>query len=102
MVRSGHMGYRTERHGVSRKTLYKWIERFEEQGVAGLEDQVRRMLGEIPSPRESSAKVFSPETIRPNVSLLKSTVNTRRPSAFRANSAISSCLPGSNSGPQSV
>src|SRR5665647_3410678 len=46
-----HMAYRTglftvsflaERHGVSRKTLYKWIERFEMEGVAGLEDQMRR------------------------------------------------------------
>jgi transposase InsO family protein len=30
------------RHGVSRKTLYKWIGRFEEEGVAGLLDQARR------------------------------------------------------------
>lgn len=28
--------------GVSRKTGYKWLERFEEQGVAGLEDMSRR------------------------------------------------------------
>ncbi len=31
-----------ERHGVSRKTLYKWIERFEAEGPAGLEDRMRR------------------------------------------------------------
>src|SRR5271169_2925940 len=36
------VSFLAERHGVSRKTLYKWIERFEEEGVAGLEDQVRR------------------------------------------------------------
>jgi transposase InsO family protein len=31
-----------ERHGVSRKTLYKWIERFELEGVVGLENRLRR------------------------------------------------------------
>ena len=36
------VSFLAERHGVSRKTLYKWIERFEAEGVAGLEDQVRR------------------------------------------------------------
>jgi transposase InsO family protein len=36
------VSFLAERHGVSRKTLYKWIERFEAEGVAGLEDQARR------------------------------------------------------------
>jgi putative transposase len=36
------VSFLAERHGVSRKTLYKWIERFETDGVAGLEDQARR------------------------------------------------------------
>ncbi|MCM3875778.1 MAG: IS481 family transposase [Thermoanaerobaculia bacterium] len=36
------VSFLAERHGVSRKTLYKWIERFEREGVAGLEDQLRR------------------------------------------------------------
>jgi putative transposase len=30
------------RYGVSRKTAYKWIERFEQQGYAGLDDRCRR------------------------------------------------------------
>ncbi|MFY0540491.1 helix-turn-helix domain-containing protein [Nannocystis pusilla] len=25
-------------HGISRKTAYKWLERFRERGVVGLED----------------------------------------------------------------
>jgi transposase InsO family protein len=36
------VSFLAERHGVSRKTLYKWIERFEAEGVMGLEDQPRR------------------------------------------------------------
>ena len=36
------VSFLAERHGVSRKTLYKWIERFEAEGVAGLQDQPRR------------------------------------------------------------
>ena len=36
------VNFLAERHGVSRKTLYKWIERFEMEGVAGLEDRLRR------------------------------------------------------------
>jgi putative transposase len=36
------VSFLAERHGVSRKTLYKWIERFEEEGVTGLPDQARR------------------------------------------------------------
>ena len=30
-----------ERYGVSRKTVYKWLERFAEQGIAGLADRSR-------------------------------------------------------------
>ena len=30
------------RHGISRKTGYKWLSRHEEKGVAGLSDQSRR------------------------------------------------------------
>ena len=29
-------------HGISRKTAYKWLERFRERGVLGLEDLSRR------------------------------------------------------------
>ena len=36
------VSFLAERHGVSRKTLYKWIERFEEEGVTGLMDRLRR------------------------------------------------------------
>jgi transposase InsO family protein len=38
------VSFLAERHGVSRRTLYKWIERFEEEGVIGLLDQARRPL----------------------------------------------------------
>jgi transposase len=30
-----------ERYGISRKTGYKWIERFEQAGASGLEDRSR-------------------------------------------------------------
>ena len=33
-----------ERFGVSRKTGYKWVERYESDGVAGLEDRSRAPL----------------------------------------------------------
>jgi transposase InsO family protein len=33
-----------ERFSISRKTAYKWIERFEQQGKEGLQDQLRRPL----------------------------------------------------------
>jgi putative transposase len=36
------VSFLAERHGVSRKTLYKWIERFEAEGVVGLQDRPRR------------------------------------------------------------
>src|SRR5437773_828384 len=36
------VSFLAERHGVSRKTVYKWIERFEDEGVRGLEDRSPR------------------------------------------------------------
>ncbi len=47
LVRDYHAGYATlselcRRYGVSRKTGYKWIRRFEEEGVKGLQDRPRR------------------------------------------------------------
>ncbi len=46
-VRDYQLGYYSvtdlaERYSISRKTAYKWLERFEEHGQAGLEDQSRR------------------------------------------------------------
>ncbi len=38
------VSFLAERHGVSRKTLYKWIERFDSEGVTGLLDQPSRPL----------------------------------------------------------
>jgi putative transposase len=43
-----------EIHGVSRKTIYKWLERHEEQGVEGLSDISRRPHH---SPHQVSAEV---------------------------------------------
>jgi len=43
-----------EMNGVSRKTIYKWLERYEEQGVKGLSDQSRRPHH---SPSQVSAEV---------------------------------------------
>lgn len=54
--------------------------------------QFRRTLGEMPSFRESSAKVFSPDVTRPAVSRLNATEKTRRPSAFRGNSTMTTSL----------
>src|SRR5437016_3390842 len=34
-----------QRYGVSRKTAYKWLRRFQQQGEAGLADQSRRPHG---------------------------------------------------------
>jgi transposase len=31
-----------ERYSISRKTAYKWIERYHEKGIEGLADQSRR------------------------------------------------------------
>ena len=31
-----------ERYGVSRKTIYKWVERFRQDGERGLEERCRR------------------------------------------------------------
>jgi len=50
------------RYGVSRKTTYKWIERFEEEGKAGLEDRSRR-------PRSSPTQ--TPEGITNAILLLR-------------------------------
>ena len=33
-----------ERYGVSRKTGYKWLERYRKEGVAGLQDRSRAPL----------------------------------------------------------
>jgi len=43
-----------EIHGVSRKTIYKWLERHEQQGLAGLKDLSRRPHH---SPNQVSAEV---------------------------------------------
>lgn len=43
-----------DRAGISRKTAYKWIERFRERGRAGLQDRSRRPLS---CPHETSAEV---------------------------------------------
>lgn len=43
-----------EIYGVSRKTIYKWLERYDEQGMAGLSDLSRRPLH---SPSQVSAGV---------------------------------------------
>src|SRR5512142_1141263 len=40
-----------ERYGISRKTGYKWVERYRAEGMAGLEERSRRphvAAGEIP------------------------------------------------------
>lgn len=42
--------------GISRKTAYKWIERFEQQAEAGLTDQSRRPL--------KSPRALSEETVQ--------------------------------------
>jgi hypothetical protein len=54
--------------------------------------QFRTTLGEMPSSRESSARVFSPDVIRATVSRLNATEKTRRPSAFRGNSTMTANL----------
>lgn len=43
-------------YGISRKTAYKWIERYIERGAAGLEDRSRRPYH---SPRATSAEVLT-------------------------------------------
>jgi putative transposase len=44
----------SEGYEVSRKTIYKWLERYSQQGVGGLSDQSRRPLH---SPNQVSAEV---------------------------------------------
>ena len=55
--------------------------------------QLRKTAGATSNSRDSSARVFSPELIRPTVSRLNSTENTRRPSAFLGKSPIENHLP---------
>jgi transposase InsO family protein len=43
-----------EIHDVSRKTIYKWLERYEERGLKGLSDESRRPLH---SPKQVSTEV---------------------------------------------
>jgi transposase InsO family protein len=46
-----------ERHGVSRKTFYKWVGRYRESGLEGLEDRSTRPLrspGQIPADVEDA------------------------------------------------
>lgn len=43
-----------DRYGVSRKTVYKWVDRFEEEGKAGLLDRSRRPLT---SPNETPDEI---------------------------------------------
>ena len=38
----GSFGELCQRYGISRKNGYKWLNRYEAQGVEGLEDQTRR------------------------------------------------------------
>jgi len=47
-----NMSELSRRFGVSRKTAYKWLERYREEGVSGLEDQSRRPKS---SPHRTSA-----------------------------------------------
>ena len=46
-------------YGISRKTGYKWIDRFQRQGLQGLVDESRRPLT---SPLEASNSVISQRT----------------------------------------
>lgn len=50
-------------HGISRKTAYKWLERFRERGVMGLEDLSRRPHS---SPLRASASASAPRRTRPS------------------------------------
>ncbi len=52
--REGHFAELCRRYGVSRKTGYKWLQRFGEQGPAGLADRSRRPQR---SPTHTSAEV---------------------------------------------
>jgi transposase InsO family protein len=52
-----------KKYGVSRKTLYKWLDRYEERGLAGLVDESRR-------PR-SSPMMTSPEAALAAIQLRK-------------------------------
>ncbi|MGV3590723.1 MAG: IS481 family transposase [Gammaproteobacteria bacterium] len=56
LSRSGSVSFSElcRRYSISRKTGYKWLQRFEEQGVAGLLDQSRRPVHQ---PAQSSREV---------------------------------------------
>ena len=43
-----------ERYGVSRKTIYKWVDRFTQDGQRGLEERSRRPHG---SPHQTPAAI---------------------------------------------
>lgn len=61
------MGLLCSRHGISRKTGYKWLERYEEGGAAGLSDRSRA--------RQTQARAIDPETMARVLAL-----RARRPS----------------------
>lgn len=47
----GNFSQLCERYGISRKTGYKWVERYQAEGIEGLEERSRKphaMAGEIP------------------------------------------------------
>ena len=48
-----------ERYGVSRKTGYKWLERYRKEGVAGLQDRSRAPYIARIAHRKPSAKCSS-------------------------------------------
>ena len=52
--------------GINRKTGYKWLERYEEQGVDGLRDQSRRPLrSPFETPGEAVIEVVKVRTLKP-------------------------------------
>ncbi len=54
------------RYGISRKTGYKWLERYQESGAAGLADRSRARLGQTLSmTRETSQAVLALRELRP-------------------------------------
>lgn len=57
----------SERYGVSRKTLYKWIERYEENGMRGLEERIVAYRKRFPSmgPKKIIARLSELEPKHP-------------------------------------
>ena len=50
----------SELYGVSRKTIYKWIKRYEMEGTAGLEERSRETVGHTNAiPLEVAAKLIA-------------------------------------------